>query len=121
MGGQMTSESNDAGPSRRAFLARFAGAAFAVPVIASFALDGVAQASERNYHHQGQPNQTSGNQGHPKQCHPNQATGNQTDRDHRHPKHGHPNQASGNQGYPNHRHPKQCHPNQSNPNQTFPV
>jgi hypothetical protein len=94
----MSSESNDAGPSRRAFIARFAGAAFAVPVIASFALDGVAQASERNYHHQGHPNQTSGNQGHPKQCHPNQTTANQT---------------TG-----NHRHPKQCHPNQSNPNQT---
>ena len=100
MGGQMPAESNDAGPSRRAFLARFAGAAFAVPVIASFALDGVAQASERRYHHQGNPNQTSGNQGHPKQCHPNQTTGNQ--------------------GYGNHGHPKQCHPNQSNPNQTLP-
>jgi len=96
----MPSESNDAGPSRRAFLVRFAGAAFAAPVIASFALDGVAQASERTYHHQGHPNQTTGNQGHPKQ--------------------GHPNQTSGNQGYPDHRHPKQCHPNQGNPNQTLP-
>ena len=91
----MPSESNDAGPSRRAFLVRFAGAAFAAPVIASFALDGVAQASERSYHHQGHPNQTTGNQGHPKQ--------------------GHPNQTAGNQG-----HPKQCHPNQGNPNQTLP-
>jgi hypothetical protein len=91
----MPSESNDAGPSRRAFLVRFAGAAFAAPVIASFALDGVAQASERSHHHQGNPNQTTGNQGHPKQ--------------------GHPNQTTGNQG-----HPKQCHPNQGNPNQTLP-
>jgi hypothetical protein len=74
----MRSDSNDAGPSRRAFIARFAGAAFAVPVIASFALDGVAQASERSDHRQGQPNQTSGNQGHPKQCHPNQGNPNQT-------------------------------------------
>jgi hypothetical protein len=74
----MSSESNDAGPSRRAFLVRFAGAAFAAPVIASFALDGVAQASERTYHHQGHPNQTSGNQGSPKQCHPNQGNPNQT-------------------------------------------
>ena len=74
----MPSESNDAGPSRRAFLVRFAGAAFAAPVIASFALDGVAQASERTYHHQGHPNQTSGNQGSPKQCHPNQGNPNQT-------------------------------------------
>ena len=91
----MPAESNDARPSRRAFLVRFAGAAFAAPVIASFALDGVAQASERSYHHQGNPNQTTGNQGHPKQCHPNQTTGNQ--------------------GYP-----KQGHPNQTNPNQTLP-
>jgi hypothetical protein len=106
----MPSESNDAGPSRRAFLVRFAGAAFAAPVIASFALDGVAQASERTYHHQGHPNQTSGNQGSPKQCHPNQTTGNQG-----HPKQGRPNQTTGNQG-----HPKQCHPNQGNPNQTLP-
>jgi len=106
----MPSESNDAGPSRRAFLVRFAGAAFAAPVIASFALDGVAQASERTYHPQGHPNQTSGNQGSPKQCHPNQTTGNQG-----HPKQGHPNQTTGNQG-----HPKQCHPNQGNPNQTLP-
>jgi hypothetical protein len=104
----MPSESNDARPSRRAFLVRFAGAAFAAPVIASFALDGVAQASERT--HQGHPNQTSGNQGHPKQCHPNQTSGNQG-----YPKQGHPNQTTGNQG-----HPKQCHPNQGNPNQTLP-
>jgi hypothetical protein len=96
----MSSESNNAEPSRRAFLARFAGAAFAVPVIASFALDGVAQASEKNDHRQGHPNQTSGNQGSPKQCHPNQTVGNQT---------------TGNHG-----HPKQCRPNQGNPNQTLP-
>jgi hypothetical protein len=116
----MRSESNDSVPSRRAFLVRFAGAAFAAPVIASFALDGVAQASERSYHHhQGNPNQTSGNQGSPKQCHPNQTNGNQTTGDHRHPKQGHPNQTSGNQGYPNHRHPKHCLPNQTNPNQTM--
>jgi hypothetical protein len=119
-GDKLPAESNDAGPSRRAFLARFAGAAFAVPVIASFALDGVAQASERNYHHQGNPNQTSGNQGHPKQCHPNQSNPNQTTGNQGHPKHGYPNQTSGNQGYPNHGHPKQCHPNQTNPNQTLP-
>jgi len=114
----MRSESN-AEPSRRAFLVSFAGAAFAAPVIASFALDGVAQASERKHHYQGQPNQTSGNQGHPKQCHPNQTTGNQTPGD-GHPKQGNPNQTSGNQGYPDHGHPKQCHPNQTNPNQTLP-
>ena len=74
----MPSESNDAGTSRRAFLVRFAGAAFAAPVIASFALDGVAHASEKSGHRQGHANQTSGNQGHPKQCHPNQGNPNQT-------------------------------------------
>jgi hypothetical protein len=95
----MRSESNDAGPSRRAFLVRFAGAAFAAPVIASFALDGVAQASERSYHHSAHPNQTSGNQGSPKQCHPNQSTANQTSPPpkHGHPKHCLPNQITGNQ------------------------
>ena len=90
----MRSESNDAGPSRRAFLVRFAGAAFAAPVIASFALDGVAQASERG-----------GQQKDKRHCAPNQ---------------GHPNQGNPNQGPPNHGHPKQCHPNQGNPNQTLP-
>jgi hypothetical protein len=90
----MRSESNDAGPSRRAFLVRFAGAAFAAPVIASFALDGVAQASERG-----------GQQKDKRHCAPNQ---------------GHPNQGNPNQGPPNHGHPKQCHPNQGNPNQTVP-
>lgn len=111
----MRSESNEAGPSRRAFLVRFAGAAFAAPVIASFALDGVAQASERNHHHSAHPNQTSGNQGHPKQCHPNQTTGNQG-----HPKQCHPNQTLANQTTTigNQGHPKQCHPNQTLANQT---
>jgi hypothetical protein len=69
-------EPSDAGPSRRAFLARFAGAAFAAPVIASFAFDGVAYASEKGRpkceHHHGNPNQ-----GHPKQCNPNQPPPNQ--------------------------------------------
>jgi len=91
----MSSESNDAGPSRRAFLVRFAGAAFAAPVIASFALDGVAQASERG-----------GQQKDKRHCAPNQ---------------GHPNQGNPNQTTPpKHGHPKQCHPNQGNPNQTLP-
>ena len=121
----MRSESNDAGPSRRAFLVRFAGAAFVAPVIASFALDGVAQASERSYHHhQGNPNQTIGNQGSPKQCHPNQTspnqtTGDQSSGDHRHPKQGQPNQSNPNQTSPGHGHPKHCLPNQGNPNQTL--
>ena len=52
----MPSEYSDTEPSRRAFIARLAGAAFVAPVIASFALDGVANASERGgrngHHHQ---------------------------------------------------------------------
>jgi hypothetical protein len=76
----MSSESSDAKPSRRAFLIRYAGAAFAAPVIASFALDGVAQAGEKHNHkhHHGHPNQTHPNQTHPNQCLPNQTVGNQT-------------------------------------------
>ena len=63
----MPSEDSDAKPSRRAFLIRYAGAAFAAPVIASFALDGVAQAGEKHKHHHGHSNQ----------CCPNQALSNQ--------------------------------------------
>jgi hypothetical protein len=94
IGGQMRSESNDAGPSRRAFLVRFAGAAFAAPVIASFALDGVAQAGERggpqnHHHHQGNPNG-----GYPKQGNPNGG----------YPKQGNPNGGYPKQGPPDHHH-----------------
>jgi hypothetical protein len=106
----MPSESNDAGTSRRAFLVRFAGAAFAAPVIASFALDGVAQASERGG--QKDKRHCAPNQGHPNQTNPNQTNPA--------PKHGHPNQGYPNQTNPNQGPPKQCHPNQGNPNQTLP-
>jgi hypothetical protein len=107
MGGQMPAESNDSGPSRRVFLARFAGAAFAAPVIATFALDGVAQASER--HDQHKP---------PRHCNPNQTNANQTQP--APPKHGYPNQTNPNQTQGSgHGHPKQCHPNQTAPNQTM--
>jgi len=102
MGEQMPSESNDGKPSRRAFLARFAGAAFAVPVISSFALDGVAQASERHEQKNQRP------------CPPKHGNPNQTSPP---PKQGHPNQTSGN---PGHGHPKHCQPNMSSPNQTVP-
>jgi hypothetical protein len=115
----MPSESNDAGPSRRAFLVRFAGAAFAAPVIASFALDGVAQASERGGH-QKDKRHCAPNQGHPNQTNPNQTNPNQGPPKHGHPNQGYPNQTNPNQGPPNHGHPKQCHPNQGNPNQTLP-
>ena len=60
-------------------------------MIASFALDGVAQASERGGHQKDK-----------RHCAPNQ---------------GHPNQGNPNQTSPP---PKQCHPNQGNPNQTLP-
>ena len=65
----MPSENSDAKPSRRAFLIRYAGAAFAAPVIASFALDGVAQAGEKHNHKH--------HHGHPNQCCPNQTVSNQ--------------------------------------------
>jgi hypothetical protein len=71
----MAAEDGDAKPSRRAFLIRYAGAAFAAPVIASFALDGVAQAGERHGHRHGHPNQSHPNQSHPNQCLPNQTIG----------------------------------------------
>jgi hypothetical protein len=77
----MVSEPRDAGPSRRAFLARFAGAAFAAPVIASFALDGVAQAGEKHGH----PKQGNPNGGYPQQGNPNG---------------GYPHQGNPNGGYP---------------------
>jgi len=77
----MPTESSDAEPSRRAFLARFAGAAFVAPVIASFALDGVAHASEKGgqkgHHRHGHPNQGYPNQTQPNQCLPNQTLGDQ--------------------------------------------
>ena len=38
--------------NRRSFIAKFAGAVFAAPVISSFALDGIAQAqTDRRHHH----------------------------------------------------------------------
>lgn len=116
-GDKLPSESNDAGPSRRAFLARFAGAAFAVPVIASFALDGVAQASERGDHHlQGNPNggypkQGNPNGGNPKQCNPNGGYPKQGNPNGGYPKQGNPNGGYPNPGPPKHHHPKQCNPN----------
>lgn len=144
-GDKMSSESKDVEPSRRAFLVRFAGAAFAAPVIASFALDGMAQASERgkpqdNKHgkgnpkqcppnqghpnqgnpNQGNPNQGNPNQGNPNQGRPNQGYPNQGNPNQGHPNQGFPNQGNPNQGPPKHGHPKQCNPNQSNPNQTLP-
>ena len=60
------------GLPRRAFLKRAAAAAFAAPVVVSFALDGVAEA------HQSVPNQTQPNQSCPNQSHPNQTWANQT-------------------------------------------
>lgn len=69
------------GLPRRAFLKRVTAAAFAAPVVVSFALDGVAEAHDRHRHHhypnQTQPNQTHPNQRQPNQIYPNQAFPNQ--------------------------------------------
>jgi hypothetical protein len=40
-------------PSRRSFIAKFAAAVFAAPVVTSFALDGVALASKPDHQHHG--------------------------------------------------------------------
>lgn len=72
--------------SRRSFIKKFAAGAFAAPIIASFALDGMASAAPiPNLPNQGLPNQ-----GFPNQCLPNQHFPNQ----------GFPNQSFGNQGFP---------------------
>jgi hypothetical protein len=55
-------------PHRRKFLKGFLGAAFVAPVVASFALDGVASAEESLDHrlpNQGLPNQLLPNRGDP--------------------------------------------------------
>jgi hypothetical protein len=72
-------------PHRRKFLKGFLGAAFVAPVVASFALDGVASAEESLDHrlpNQGLPNQLLPNRGDPlqslaNQIHPRQILPNQ--------------------------------------------
>jgi hypothetical protein len=62
-------------PHRRKFLKGFLGAAFVAPVVASFALDGVASAEESLDHrlpNQGLPNQLLPNRGDPLQSLTNQ-------------------------------------------------
>ena len=68
---------HELGLPRRAFLKRAAAAAFAAPVVVSFALDGVAEAHQ-SVPNQTQPNQTKPNQSCPNQSHPNQTCANQT-------------------------------------------
>jgi hypothetical protein len=79
--------------SRRSFIKKFAAGAFIAPVIASFALDGMASAS---------PVPNLPNQGFPNQSCPNQVFPNQ----------GFPNQGFPNQGFPNQMFPNQMFPNQ---------
>jgi hypothetical protein len=72
-------------PHRRKFLKGFLGAAFVAPVVASFALDGVASAEESLDHrlpNQSLPNQLLPNRGDPlqsltNQIHPRQILPNQ--------------------------------------------
>jgi hypothetical protein len=106
----MVSEPGDAGPSRRAFLARFAGAAFAAPVIASFALDGVAQAGEKQGHQPGHRGHGYPNGGNPQQGYPNGGN----------PHQGYPNGGNPQQGYPNGGNPHQGYPNGGNPIHGYP-
>jgi hypothetical protein len=69
--------------SRRSFIKKFAAGAFIAPVIASFALDGMASASvapnvpNQNFPNQSCANQVFPNQGFPNQGFPNQLLGNQ--------------------------------------------
>jgi hypothetical protein len=73
--------------SRRSFIKKFTAGAFVAPVIASFALDGMASAAPRpNMPNQGFPNQSCPNQNFPNQGFPNQ---------------GFPNQGFPNQLFPN--------------------
>jgi hypothetical protein len=84
-------------PSRRVFITKYAALAFATPLVASFALDGVASAARQT---------TMGNQQHfPNQQCPNQLF---------------PNQQCPNQLFPNQKFPNQKFPNQQLPNQQFP-
>ena len=64
---------SDVDPSRRKFIKRFAVTAFVAPVIASFALDGIARADTN----QCRPNQSWPNQSWPNQSWPNQSWPNQ--------------------------------------------
>jgi hypothetical protein len=64
--------------SRRSFIKKFAAGAFVAPVIASFALDGMASAAPvPNLPNQGVPNQSCPNQILPNQQLPNQMFPNQ--------------------------------------------
>lgn len=87
-------------PSRRSFITRFAAAVFAAPAIASFALDGIAQATPSRsrldgpWHHHG--NQNCGNQ-----SLYNQTLHNQPFRDHCIGNQHVNNQSWGNQGFGN--------------------
>jgi hypothetical protein len=64
-------EARSADFSRREFLKRMAVVGFAVPIVTSFALDGVASADDHHHRH---PNQTYPNQTYPNQSLANQVT-----------------------------------------------
>jgi hypothetical protein len=104
-------------PSRRVFIMKYTALAFATPLIASFALDGVASAAPRpglgqqhRFPNQHCPNQHLPNQHKPDQCCPNQHFPNQHL----------PNQQLPNQHCPNQHFPNQHFPNQHLPNQCGP-
>jgi hypothetical protein len=99
-------------PSRRSFIAKFAGAVFAVPLVSSFALDGIAQASpdklrdhplHQHHGNQGDCKQYLGNQTLHNQWLYNQTMHNQCiSNQHLHNQHLH-NQSCGNQQH-HHKH-----------------
>jgi hypothetical protein len=70
------------GLDRRSFMKRMAVGVFIVPAVASFKLDSLARAGTPGLNTPGLdhkwPNQSRGNQTHPKFCFPNQTHGNQT-------------------------------------------
>jgi hypothetical protein len=101
-------------PSRRVFMRRFAATAFITPLIASFALDGVALADNTDPSRQRYGNQHYGNQHYGNQSHGNQAD---TCGDHHRQDFG--NQHYGNQHYGNQYYGNQHYGNQHLGNQWY--
>jgi hypothetical protein len=99
-------------PSRRVFVRKFAATAFIAPLIASFALDGVAAADRTDPSRQRYGNQHYGNQ-----LYGNQRYGNQADTCGDHHRQDYENQYHGNQHYGNQHLGNQSYGNQSYGNQ----
>jgi hypothetical protein len=103
-------------PNRRAFIAKFAGAVFAAPVISSFALDGIAQARpatghrhDCRHHHHHYGNMSHGNQSYGNQCYGNMSHGNQCYGNMSHGNQCYGNMSYGNMSYGNGGDRDECH------------